>query len=181
MFFSSWRKLVQQVRRQSGKFRRGQRQPAETRKSTWLLCEELEERTMLSTTVYQWTGADTLHPALWNDGSNWTVPGVGGGGAYPGLTPAGDVAQFVGGAVTVPSITLTTSITLAEIDFNSSSTFSIVPNTGAETITLDGTSGPGTSSIKSLGANTGTETITAQLIVANTNFVASLRAAASSR
>src|SRR5262245_45737226 len=120
MFFSSWRKLVQQVRRQGGKVRRGRRQPAENRKSTWLWCEQLEERTLLTT--FQWTGGITGTDNNWNSVLNWNVPGSGTGVGFP--SAAGDIAQFIGN-VQAGNIKINANVTVGEIDFNSNSTFTI--------------------------------------------------------
>ena len=80
MFLSSWRKLVQKVRRHGDAVRRGQRQPSETRKSRWLWVEELEELTLLTASVWNPTVA-FQGQFQWSNGANWvggTAPPDGG-------------------------------------------------------------------------------------------------------
>ena len=157
MFLSSWRKLVQQIRRQSAS-RRGHRLSAEARKSAaahkskWLFFEELEERTLL--TVAQWNPTSlTIGVGYqWSNSANWI--------SNTGLAPtqAGDIAQFVGTIVSPP--TLDTPLSVGEVDFNSPSNVSILePSGGSNTLTLDNTGFKANAIINALITNTGTDTI----------------------
>src|SRR6185295_17647807 len=114
MFLSSWRKLVQQVRRNSGVLRSNQRQQSDARKSRWLFVEPLEDRTLLST--FQWTGlgADTN----WSTPGNW-LPATG----FPNAVA--DIAQFTGAYGGAQTVELDRAITVGEIDFGSSANITI--------------------------------------------------------
>src|SRR5579862_7752368 len=159
MFLSSWRKFVQSVRRQRGAIRRGNQQPAEARKSRWLFVEELEERTLLTTTAI-WAPQGSA-PFNWTNNANWQ------GGVAP--VNQGDVAIFQGTITSSP--TLDASITVGEIDFNSPSNVVINQGSSSFTITFDNTPSA-TSSIKTLSTNGGLDTINVGLLAANTPFAA---------
>ena len=172
MFLSSWRKLVQKVRQQGGRSRRGQRQPSEARKSPWLWVEPLEERNLLSVNVAIWTPSSAIGGVYqWSNPANWSTS----------IVPSnpGDIAVFSGSLIdpntgNVANPTLNISETVGEIDFNSRSTFNIGVQNGA-VLTLDGTgSSSGTSIINALPTNTGTVTINPQLLAANTPFAGTI-------
>ena len=121
MFLSSWRRLVQQVRRNSKAYRRGKKSPLEVRRSRWLMLEHLEDRTLMST--YVWNGVS----GNWNDATNWTrIDGAANTPDVPRL--AGDVAMFTGTAritgnpaqltyTAAQAVTLNANVTVGEIIF----------------------------------------------------------------
>ena len=147
MFRFSWRKFVQQVRRQSASLR-GQQPPTQARKSPWLLVEMLEERTLLTTA--QWHPTAAVGGVYdWSTGANWV------GGIAP--TQPGDIAQFLGTIANPP--TLDRSESVGEIDFNSASNVSILePSGGNTTLTLDNTGFKANAIVNALITNSGTDT-----------------------
>jgi hypothetical protein len=78
--------------------------------------------TPLQASTFQWTGADNLNPA-WNNSVNWTL--LAGAGSFPDAPD--DVAQFTAGFAYATSLTLGQPITVGEIDFGSSQSFTISP------------------------------------------------------
>ena len=161
MFLSTWRKLLQQVRRNNSTIRRGKRPSLESAKAQRLQLERLEDRTLLST--FQWTGANTLVDSNWNDPANWNVTAGTPTTFYPSVV--GDIAQFTGTPAQA-TVTLNQNITVGEIDFGTSSNITIIPNPSVSALTLDNTGiATGTTAkIVALASNTGVDIINAQLI-----------------
>ncbi len=149
---SSWRK----VRRKSPKpaYTIGvyHRLPVGT--PLWL--EPLEERLVLST--FKWLGASG---ANWDNAVNWTRTS-GTTGSFPNAV--GDIAQFTGttGGTTA---TLDIPVTVGEIDFGSSLSYTINSSATANTLTLQATSGNALLKTLTSPANTGTDVIAAQVLV----------------
>ncbi len=149
---SSWRK----VRRKSSK-------PAYTigvyhrlPVGTPLRLEPLEERLVLST--FKWLGASG---ANWDNAANWTRT-AGTTGSFPNAI--GDIAQFTGttGGTTA---TLDIPVTVGEIDFGSSVSYTINSSAAANALTLQATSGNALLKTLTSPANTGTDVIAAQVSV----------------
>src|SRR5580765_5395514 len=164
MFLSSWRKLVQQVRRSNGMLRNSQRQQSDARKSRWLFVEPLEDRTLLST--FQWTG--TAGDGIWSTPNNWS-PNTG----FPNAVA--DIAQFTlpyGGPQTME---LDRAITVGEIDFGSSADITIGSST-SKVLTLNNTGATSGKAMVSLtAANSGTDLISAPIsVVAATPLAANI-------
>ena len=96
----------------------------------------LEDRTVPAT--YQWTG--TGANANWNNAANWTL--ISGTGTFPNAV--GDVAQFTGAYTADQKATITTAITVGEIDFGGSGytgNFGVTITKTAGSLTLTNSAG----------------------------------------
>jgi autotransporter-associated beta strand protein len=121
-----------------------------------LFLELLEDRLVPST--FKWLGASG---ANWDTVANWTRTS-GTTGTFPNAI--GDIAQFTGttGGTTV---TLDIPVTVGEIDFGSSLSYTINSSAAANTLTLQATSGNALLKTLTSPANTGTDILAAQVLV----------------
>ena len=154
MFLSSWLKLVQHVRRGGKAALRGQRSGLHARKSAHLTLEMLEDRTLMSASTFQWTGASSL-TSNWNDPVNWTNLTPGSPEQFPNTV--GDIVQFTG-TPQASTVLVNQAITVGEIDFGTAANINI--GIGGFGLTLDNTGAPGnTAKIVATASNTGSDEI----------------------
>ena len=134
MFLSSWLKLVQHVRRGGKAALRGQRSGLHARKSAHLTLEMLEDRTLMSASTFQWTGAERSLTSNWNDPVNWTNLTPGSPEQFPNTV--GDIVQFTG-TPQASTVLVNQAITVGEIDFGTAANINI--GIGGFGLTLDNT------------------------------------------
>src|SRR5438552_388596 len=115
MFLSTWRKLVQQIRRKAGlSWRAGSVSDRSRRKPLQLMLELLEDRMVPAASTFQWTAAGAGN---WSTPGNWTkTVDSGFGNTVPGI---GDIAQFNATYAAAFTVTVDVASAAGEVDFGS--------------------------------------------------------------